>query len=181
MADVASGDSPVRLPYEDAGDLLDRQLPLQRYDLYGLFAPGCITAVGGYTGAGKSPLIARMLKAMLAGDPDFAEIGHGKPLPEDYMIVWLTQESEYTFQPLLRSAGLTAEIAAGRLKEVYLHAALGAGLTWPEIVEDAMKLIGPRGLIIVDTLPEWAMVKTEDDNAIMAAAMRPVVHAVGGG
>jgi hypothetical protein len=172
---------PEALTFHSAGDLLRGSLPLPRYDLEGLVAPGCITALGGSFGAGKTPLAVRLLRAMIHGDAEFAGVAHGRALPDGYRIVYLTQESEYTFKPLLEAAGLSAALADGRLEIVYVHEAFATGLGWPEIVAQASARVGPRGLLVVDPLADWAQVRNEDDNAVMTEAFRPVIAAVGGG
>ena len=182
--DTAGTGAPTqapRLPHENADDLLTRMVETPQYDLEGVIAAGQIVTLGGFTGSGKTPLVARLSDALLAGRPIFAGIPHGRPLPEGYKIVWLTQESEYTFKPMLEQAGLTTAVTAGRLEIVYLHAAYEAGLTWPEIVEEAAAMLGTRGLLIVDPLGDWAMVKSEDDNAIMAEAFKPLLGPVARG
>jgi hypothetical protein len=165
--------------FDDGRGLLDRTEAHPRYDVPGLVAPGTISVLGGFTGDGKTPLTARLLKTMLAGG-EFIGI-EVEPVPADYRIVYLTQESSYTFKPLLQSAGLDEVLESGRLQIMYLHVALGAGLSWPEIVKEARDRVGSRGLIIVDPLSDWAMVKSEDDNAIMSEAFRPLLEAIGGG
>ncbi|MGZ4314314.1 MAG: AAA family ATPase [Gaiellaceae bacterium] len=165
--------------FDDGRALLDRPDELPRYDVPGLVAPGTITVLGGFTGDGKTPLTARLLKTMLTGG-EFVGVDV-EPVPADYRIVCLTQESSYTFKPLLQSAGLDEVLESGRLQIMYFHVALAAGLTWPEIVKEARDRVGSRGLIIVDPLSDWAMVKSEDDNAIMSEAFRPLLEAIGGG
>lgn len=171
--------------FQDARDLLDSAEELPPFDVPGLIAAGAITVLGGYTGDGKTPLTARLVRAAFAGE-DFL----GTPIerwPDEYKVVWLTQESRFTFRPLLLAAGLGEVLDSGQLEILYLHDALAYILdkngapSWPKIVEAATERVGPRGLLIVDPLSDWALVKSEDDNAVMAEAFRPVIASVGGG
>jgi hypothetical protein len=168
------------LVFHDAADVMLEEFDQPRYDFFPLVAPGVISAIGGYTGAGKTPLVVRLIRAMLHGE-GFAGFDGAGPLPPEYRIVYLTQESKYTFKPLLGSAGLLPDLAAGRLKVCYLHEAYGTGATWDEMVEDATAAVGPRGMLVVDTVPEWAQVPNEDDNAVMAAVFKPLLVAAGPG
>ncbi len=176
-----NGKAPLVLPFESAGDLLRRQLIQARYSFEPLIAAGCITVLGGYVGDGKTPFTVSLLKAMLAADAEFAGFPHGKALPDGYRIVYMTQESEYTFKPVLERFGLTPELVDGRMDIVYLSAALSTGATWPELVDAAWALVGDTGLLVVDPLADWVMVKDEDDNAQMTEAFRPIIKGVSGG
>jgi hypothetical protein len=168
------------LVFHDARSILREKLNHPQDDVPQLVSPGTITVLGGYTGDGKTPLTVHMLATALNGGGDFIGIDL-PPLPDDYKVVYLTQESAYTFKPLLEAAGLSRNLKEGRLEVVYLHEALTTvGTDWPEIVEQASVRIGPRGLLVVDPLGDWAMVRNEDDNAVMHEAFRPLIAGVGG-
>ena len=173
--------APDILPSHDARTLLDTPLQLPPFDVPGIVAPGNITALAGYTGAGKTPLTADLIASMVAGT-DFVGIEIGNKLPDDYKFVYLTQESEYTFKPALERAGLGTVVASGQMEIVYLHEALATGLSWADIIVGAQrKFEAPRGLLIVDPISDWTMVRSEDDNAVMAEAFRPLTKVAGTG
>ena len=168
------------LPSQDARELLDNELETPEFDLPGLIAPGVLTALGGYTGAGKTPTVADLIRSMLQGN-EFCGIPMQRPLPPDYKFLFMTQESEHTFKPTLHRMGLDPVLRTGQMEIVYLHKVLAKApeATWDHIVDGAYaKFDRPRGLLIVDPLSDWSMVKNEDDNAVMAKAFRPLVGVV---
>jgi AAA domain len=167
------------LTFHDAGDIVQGELELARYRVPGLVADGCISALGGFIGYGKTPFTVRMLKAMLSGDP-FLDI-EVERVPDDYRIIYLTQESLNTFQPLLRDAGITPEVAAGRLTVAYSHEVFKTQQSWPQIVAGCAEIIDGKGLLIVDTFRTFARLRNERDDSEMTEALRPLVSAVGSG
>ena len=178
-----NGQAPTeesRLKLHDGRELLDSQLETPEFDLPGVAAPGVITAIAGYIGAGKTPLILAAIAAMLRGD-EFCGIQIPEPVPPDYKFTYLSQDSEHILKPLLHRMGLGPVLDSGRLQIAYLYESLAEGLTWLDVVREAHAATGSRGLLAVDTLPDWAAVKNEDDNAVMTEAFHPLVMAAGSG
>lgn len=172
---------PLFLPSHDGRELLDKKLETPDFYVPGVVAPGQITALGGYTGAGKSPAQADLIKSMLEGK-EFCGIEIGQTLPTDFKFVFFTQESEYTFKPMLERAGLGSVLKTGQLEILYLHEVLATGATWEQIVERAQaKFSGSEGLLLIDPMSDCSLVKNEDDNSQMAEVYRPLVMVAGTG
>jgi membrane-bound lytic murein transglycosylase len=113
-----------------------------------------------------------MIRSVLTGEP-FLDVSVNE-VPADYTILWLTQETEHSFQPLLQRANITEAMLAGRLKIMYLSEALKAykgDWRWEEVVQYSGDVIGGNGLLIVDTLAAWTRVRNEDSNSEMTEAL----------
>jgi hypothetical protein len=179
---VTADPSQVVIRIRDASAILTEELEKPEPIIEGIVYPGSIAVVGGYSGAGKSPMTVGGCRAMLNGT-EFVGIPVHE-VPADFTIVYLTQESEYSFKPLLERSGLTPEEAAGRFKVVYLATALKAfkgKWNWPGMVTLAVEQAGTSGLIVMDTLAAWARVKDQTSDSEMTEAFGPLVEATGSG
>lgn len=145
--------------------------------LPGLVARGAMTFLGGYIGAGKTPLTLRAMGALLTGE---SFLGFDPPnVPADFRIVYLTQEAEGTFLPAAAEAGLNSPGLGDRWDTGYFHDF--AQVDWPEVVDAARGMLDGRGLLVVDTHTEWAQVSDEDDAAQVTQALRPLAPVIGDG
>jgi AAA domain len=145
--------------------------------LQGLYSRGAITTLGGWVGCGKTPTALRACRAILAGE-DFLKFPRAE-VSSKFRIVYLTQESEYTFLPAVAAAGLTESLVRGRFSVGMFHDFAQA--TWPDAVEAAQRDLDGEGLLIVDTQSSWARVTNENDNAVMEEAFKPLLIAAGTG
>jgi AAA domain len=170
--------SRPRNKLHDLGDELRKGIPQADWvGLRGRYSRGAITCTGGYTGAGKTPLLLGESRAILAGE-DFA--GFSRVLSsvgDGFKLAYLTQETSATFLPAVYRAGITEDLASGRMKVGYYHDF--ATDDWGELVEDMTDYLAGDGLLLVDTAADWSRVRDENDNAAYAEALRPLQVAVG--
>ena len=171
---LATGNvTPLAERFRLLEDELARGVPKAIWSgLCGYSACGAITALGGFMGAGKTPFELRAIAAMLRG---ISYLGfEALPLPENFKIIYLTQESPYTFLPAVAEAGLAdPAITRGRFEIGYFHDFATA--EWPETVAAAAEKIAGNGLLVTDTIADWSRAAKENDNAIMTDALRPLV------
>jgi hypothetical protein len=163
--------------FRDLADELGKGVPEAEWIGHaGLISKGTITTLGGYIGAGKTPLTLRAIRAIFEGKPflDFPMAS----VPDDFKVVYLTQESEWTFLPAVQDAGLTS-LEPGLFKIGYFHDF--ATDAWSDIVGAASRVLEGNGLLVVDTSADWARVSDENDNAQMTLAYHPLMIAVGTG
>lgn len=136
----------------------------------GYLAAGTITLLAGRPKVGKSTLVFELMAA----------IGEGRPCcgraTRRSRIVILSEERASTFADKARRTTWPDGI------EVLLHhSAYGVG--WPEIVRQAAEQARADGLLIVDTLADFAELPADTENAAGAVqtAVRPLQEAAARG
>lgn len=134
-------------------------------------ARGAITEIDGKPkAAGKTTLVSHMVKAIVEGGTFL-----GEPTTKTG-VVYLTEQSSSTFREVLDRADLL-----GREDLTVLPWSETTGFTWEEVVraaaEEAVSL--GAGMMVVDTLPQFARLKGDAENNAGAAlaAIQPLQEA----
>jgi hypothetical protein len=134
-------------------------------------ARGAVTELDGKAkSAGKTTLVTHLVKAVTEG---LAFLGRPtRPTG----VVYLTEQSPATFHEALRRAGLL-----GSEEVAVLFARDTIGIPWPAVVAAAVAEAHRRGagLLVVDTLPQFAGLKGDGENNAGDAleAVRPLQQA----
>jgi hypothetical protein len=132
---------------------------------------GAITDVNGKPKAsGKTTFVTHLCCKVLDGEPFM-----GLPTAKTG-VVYLTEQSAATFREALARAGLL-----DREDCIVLFWRDTIGLDWPKVVNQAVEeaLRRGAGLLVIDTLPQFAGLEGDGENSATAAleAMRPVQEA----
>jgi hypothetical protein len=132
---------------------------------------GTITDVNGKPKAsGKTTFVTHLCRKVLDGEPFM-----GLPTAKTG-VVYLTEQSAATFREALARAGLL-----DREDFVVLFWRDTLGLDWPQVMNQAVEeaLRRDAGLLVIDTLPQFAGLEGDGENSATAAleAMRPVQEA----
>ena len=132
---------------------------------------GAITDVNGKPKAsGKTTFVTHLCRKVLDGEPFM-----GLPTAKTG-VVYLTEQSAATFREALARAGLL-----DREDFIVLFWRDTIGLDWPKVVNQAVEeaLRRGAGLLVIDTLPQFAGLEGDGENSATAAleAMRPVQEA----
>lgn len=137
-------------------------------------AKGAITDITAKPKAGKTTLLSHLIANVLDGKPFL-----GRPTMRTG-VVYLTEQSPSTFLEVLKRVALT-----GREDLVILPWADTIGMKWDDVVEKAVEKAESTGagLLIVDTLPQFAGMKGDSENNSGAAleAIRPLQEAAAKG
>jgi len=159
----ADAEIRVRTPAEVcavAGDRPD-------WIIFGLVARNAITEIIAKMKTGKTDVILAGVDAILTGD-NF--LGHATQRVE---VLYLTEERPPSFADALRRRGMDQRSG--------LHIILRSGtlnMTWPEIVEFVRAYVRANGigLVVIDTLSDWASLAADEENDSSAAleAVRPL-------
>ena len=135
--------------------------------LFGFLARGAVTEIVAKMKTGKTDFILAALAAILAGE---SFLGH---VTRRVNILYLSEERPPTMADALRRRG--TEHYSG------LHILLRSdtlGMDWPQIVELIRAYVREHniGLVIVDTLSDWADLGLEEENDSAAAleSLRPL-------
>jgi hypothetical protein len=132
-------------------------------------ARGAITELDAKAKLGKSTLLAFVMRASVKGEPFMGMV------VQRNQFVYLTEQGGTSFRALVDRAGLSdsSDIAV-----LFYARARRATVTWEEIVRLAARKAVDMGagVLVVDTLPQWAGLKGDDENSSGAAleAMRPL-------
>jgi hypothetical protein len=137
----------------------------------GYVARGAISEIGAKVKAGKTTLIAALVRAAADGE-DFL----GFPTLKS-STVYLTEQPAVSFRQTLARAGLL-----GRSDFHLLLRSDVPQISWPEVVAaavDECKRVGAK-LLVIDTLPQFAGLPgdSENNSGDALAAMQPLQHAV---
>jgi Bifunctional DNA primase/polymerase, N-terminal/AAA domain/Primase C terminal 1 (PriCT-1) len=138
-------------------------------------AKGAITEVDGkIKAAGKTTFVSHQVAAIVDGKPFM-----GEPTSKT-KVVWLTEQSGPTFRKVLERANLT-----DRDDVVVVHWHDAMGMEWADVARAATAKafdIG-AGLLIVDTLGQFAGIRGDGENSAGAAqeAMQPLQEAAAKG
>ncbi len=140
----------------------------------GLLAVGAVTDLSAKVKVGKTTFVAAAIAAVLQGRPFIGQATRRVP------VLYLSEERTPSFRQLLERVGLS--------EEQDLHVLLrqdARGQRWPDTVADAVRLAGEcaAGLLVVDTLPDWAEFGGDAENSAGAAlaAIRPLHAAAAAG
>ena len=171
---VPSGRNEKTLPYITARQL-SAETPEHPEAVGFAVARGCITDLSGKTKlAGKTTWLLQGVRAVLAGS-----LFMGRPT-ERSAVVMLSEQGRPSLRAGLERAGL---LDADDLYLVLWHDA--RGLPWPETVAQAIELCHEKGagLLIVDTLPQFARLAgdAENDSGAALATMEPLQAAAASG
>jgi hypothetical protein len=133
----------------------------------GLWAKGAITELGAKVKAGKTTLVAAMVRAVLEGVTFLGQPTMRTP------VVYLTEQPAVSFRQAMERADLL-----GRNDFIVLPHTETRGLKWPEIAAAATqecKRVGAFA-VVVDTLPQFAGLvgDSENNSGDALAAMQPV-------
>lgn len=141
-----------------------------RWIWHGYLAEGTVTLLAGRPKVGKSTLVFELMAAIGAGRPCCSRATRRS------RIVILSEERASTFADKARRTTWPDGI------EVLLHHS-AYGVPWPEIVGRAAEQAGADGLLIVDTLADFAELLADTENAAGAVqtAVRPLQEAAAGG
>jgi hypothetical protein len=155
--------------------LTPREIAAIETDVATFFGPyiakGAIVEFDGYVKRGKSSFLLYLIGCIIHGLRclDQATIQTG--------VVWLTEERLPTFKAGLSRSGLLE----ARDLFVVSRWAIKRSVTWPEIVEAAVRLCKAEGaeILVIDTLPQFAGLRGDDENNAGAAleALEPLQRA----
>jgi len=136
----------------------------------GYVARGAITLLAGRPKVGKSTLAFALMDAMDSGRPFCGRRVH------EARIVLLSEERATTLAEKARVLG-----AAERIECLMHHTAYD--VEWLHVVRAAAERVGSRGLLIVDTLADFASLPADSENAAGAVqtALRPLQEIAGQG
>jgi hypothetical protein len=120
-----------------------------------LLPRGVLVDLHGDPKAGKSTLLAHLVRAVLAGGEFF-----GHPTAKT-KAVWFTEQPPPTFAPLLRDAGLYDH---PDLLVLHHHEVMAA--TWPIRVAALVRVAKEQGagVLVIDTFTKLAGIRGEDEN-----------------
>jgi hypothetical protein len=139
----------------------------QASDPVALYAdPGCLFDLVAASKAGKTSLALAMCKAVLRGEP-FLD----RPTRR-VAILYLTEQTRLSFKAKLEAVGFLS----GCVDFHVLFAADFIGSSWDEICSLIHAEVAKHGigLLIVDTLSDWAKIKDENDSAEALEVTRPL-------
>jgi hypothetical protein len=141
-------------------------------------AKGTLTTVGGYIGAGKTPLMVRMAKSVADVDVERERAFCGFKVFPLFAgrVVYLTEEPRRSFERGLRGADIRGELP---FDVVFWDESFG--IKWPDIVEQAWRQ-ADGGIVFVDTAFRWASPSltggsAENDSATMQRVYGPLIQA----
>lgn len=174
-----TGESPVsesnQLVFRTAREIAETVPAAVPWLCHGLVARGVITEVDGKAKrAGKTTFLMAMIAAMRSGS-DFLGLA-----TQPAGVVYLSEQTPGTLRGALMRAGL------GEAESVHLMSyADTKGMPWPEVAALAVEYAGEvgAGLLVVDTLPQYAGLQGDSENQSGAAlaAMLPLQLAAGAG
>ncbi len=175
--DAAASSSPYgSLRGHTVDEILSRPYEEVRWVAPGTLAYGSVTSLGGYVGAGKTPLAVRMARSIRNGTPFL-----GTPvrcLPESVRVAYLTEEPRWSFDQALRDAGVRPD------KDfVVFYWDENATADYGQVIRDASDWT-EGGVLFVDTPFFWSRISdlgAENDPGKMNLVYRPLVEAAGRG
>jgi len=137
----------------------------------GYVAPGSITLLAGRPKVGKSTLLFALMAAIDGGSTFCGRRLRTVP------IVLLSEERRSTITEKARVRSWTAEGVS-----ILLHHTAYA-LAWADIVRHASTHVGSAGLVVVDTLADFAGLGADAENnaGAIQSAMRPLLEIAGDG
>jgi len=174
-----TGETPVsesnQLVFRTAREIAETVPPAVPWLCHGLVARGVVTELDGKAkAAGKTTFLMAMIAAMRSGS-EFLGLAT-RPAGT----VYLSEQTPGTLRGALMRAGL------GEAESVHLMSyADTKGMPWPDVAARAVEYAGEvgAGLLVVDTLPQYAGLQGDSENQSGAAlaAMLPLQLAAGAG
>lgn len=167
----SAAETKRRLTFVTAAELAARTSEAPPWLLSGYLARGAVTElVGKVKAAGKTTLVLGMVRAILTGEL-FAGIA-----TEQASVIYLTEQGDVSFRQALQRADL---LDADALAVLPRHDAIG--VPWPDVVRQAVAEAKVRGagVLVVDTLPQWAGIHGDGENSAgdALAAITPLQEA----
>lgn len=170
------GDAPTaRMNIPTARELFAKVPVETSWRWFGYLADGTIGEIDGRAkAAGKSTLVAHLIRAVLDGTPFLGRATRQGP------VVLLSEQPLASLRSTLAPVGL---IDRDDLRILVWGEAIG--VPWDEVVQAAVDTcteVG-AGLLVVDTLPQWAGLRGDSENDAGAAlqALEPLQRAAGDG
>jgi hypothetical protein len=167
VADAQKAQAPKTLEIYTAQEFADMTPERPEYLVWGYVARGAVTEVAAKIKAGKTTWVLQLCRAVIAGEP-FLDCPTHK-----CRVLYLTEERRPTFKTALQRVGLTS----GSDFHILLRQMTNGG-DWPATADAVLKECRARkiGLLVVDTLGDWADLvgDAENDAGAALAAMRPV-------
>lgn len=163
-------DTPRRLTFVPIGEIAGSAAPEPDWIWQHYLAPLAITLLAGHPKVGKSTFLFALLGA-ICGSREFC----GKAT-RPVRIVVLSEERLGTFSEKVRRMAWPTGVDVALRQSTY-------GMKWEEVVAQAAAHAGPDGLIVVDTLPEFAQLPADAENSAgsVQAALRPLQEAAATG
>lgn len=160
------------ITYRIAADILTDPLTEPDWVIRDIIAPGTLTTVGGYVGAGKSPLARRMCMALLRGGKF---MGRTVEQRLGYRIVYLAEESQPSFE--LDMARLALQ---GNDEFEVVYRDRNARVPWDVMVARTTERLEGNGILLADTAFRWSGITAqgaENDPGQMNEVYEPLTEA----
>jgi len=161
-----AAETKATLVFHSAAELVARTPSAPPWLVPGYVARGAITeVVGKVKAAGKTTLALAMCRAIIRGE-QFAGLA-----TERTGVVYLTEQPDASFREGLSRAGLS-DVEEFRTLPWYA----AVGVPWEVVVEQSVVECSRSGagLLVVDTLPQWAGIRGDGENNA-GEALRAVV------
>lgn len=157
--------SAMRLRFHTAAEGADTETCGVTWLWQDYLAFGAVTELDARIKVGKTTLTLALCRAVLDGLPFL-----GLPTAKS-RVVYLTEQPRSSFNAALAKAGLL-----GRDDFVYLRWHDTIGVPWPAVVAAAVEQCAQHGagLLLVDTLAQFAGIADENDATEALAAMQPL-------
>lgn len=156
------------LPAVNFGDLLDETPERPEYVWYGYLAKGAITELAAKPKVGKTRLSLEIVRSVLHGETMLGHATFRCP------VLYMTEQGHGSFITQTRASHLHDSRDGFH---VLLRGPVRR-LGWDEVGELAFEYVKEHGigLVVVDTLSEWASLRGDDENSAGAAmaAMAPL-------
>jgi hypothetical protein len=170
LADKTSWPDPKESRiWVSAAESCTRSSETPEWLIEGYLTRGAITELTAKPKVGKTHFTLDAVRALLAAKP-FLECA-----TTCVPVLYLTEEREPTFTQALKRLGLE-HAGQDQLAIIYRHEV--RGWSWPAIGEAVLKVAAEldSGLVVCDTLPDWASLGGDAENNAGAAleAMRPL-------
>lgn len=172
-ADVVLSTSEINFPFRTAREIGEAVPEVVDWLAHGYVARGAVTELDGKPKvSGKTTLMLALVEALVTGG---TFLGHAVPRTKCLL---LSEENARTLRPALDRAGL---LDSDDLSVLFWHDV--ATVEWPAICAGAVaecERIG-AGLLLVDTLSQFARLKDENAAAEVLAAVQPLQAAAATG
>jgi hypothetical protein len=162
------------IPILNTVELAKQERTEVRFRIQPYLVVGAMTELDGFLKDGKTTLLLAWTKTFTASG-----LWSGQPV-ERCDVVYLTEQSPYTFEPALEVAGLMNN---AHLHVMYFYDKLG--IPWTEVIRQALIKCEQvqAGVLIVDTLSAFAEIPEDKENhaGTWTEALRPFASAMANG